>query len=69
MTDKKVPDVVGYVWERARVLLEDRGLTVQKKYVGDTQGTGPLRVIRQRFVDGGAVELTCTQENWQANRR
>lgn len=69
MTVNKGPDVVGYIWEHAQSLLEDRGLTVHKKYVGKSLGAEPLRVIRQRFQEGGTVELTCAHENWQANLR
>lgn len=69
MAVKEGPDVIGYDCDLARALLEEQGLTVSTKYVGKSLGSGLLRVIRQRVDQEGTVELTCSPENWQANRQ
>lgn len=61
--------VVGYEWDLARRVLAERGLVAIQSIISSGDGikeTGPLRVVRQRDLGEGRIELTCAYEDWQA---
>ncbi len=63
-----VPDVIGLHLEDARARLLAAGMTVSVSETRSPQRGvslgGPLRVVRQRLIAAGAVELIVTPERY-----